>query len=160
MMAISTRLNEYLQQNHIDYQKVYHYHTEDSLGNAATSGIPPKMVAKAVLLLDHEGRKVMAVLAADKKINLAVLNHEFNAEYHLLDEKEVYRLFSDCEKGAIPPIGSAYNIAVIYDQQLNDLDNIYIEAGDHQTLLRLDHYAFTEIMKNAKHIHFSKTVYH
>lgn len=159
-MAISTRLNEYLQQNHIDFQKVYHHHTQDSMGNAKTSGIPSKMVAKAVLLLDHEGRKVMAVLPANKKINLTELNNRFHAEYHLIDEKDIYQLFTDCEKGAIPPIGCAYNITTIYDQQLDSLDNIYIEAGDHETLLRLDHSAFVALMKNAKHTEFNQPAYH
>ena len=104
--------------------------------------ILPMSLAKGVVLEDHEGRHLMAVLPANAKVSLSVLNEELEAKYHLVKEQEVYRLFEDCEHGAIPPVGNIYHMAMVCDQFLTELDHVYLEAGDHETLIKLDKEAF------------------
>ncbi|CAG19775.1 aminoacyl-tRNA deacylase [Photobacterium profundum] len=159
-MTISTRLNEYLDKNNIAYKTVPHFHSTGSISTAVASSIHPKNIAKAVLLVDHDGHKVMAVLPADKKICISTLNEKFNASYQLIKEKDIYNLFADCDEGAIPPVGGAFNMTVVCDDLLDTLDGVYIEAGDHQTLLQVDHEAFKSIMANAKHARFSEEMLH
>ncbi|MBW3696245.1 YbaK/EbsC family protein [Vibrio sp. T187] len=159
-MTISTRLNQFLQTHDIDYKTVEHVHSNGSLSSAVASRIPLKQVAKAVVLEDHDGHNMMAVLPADKKISMSVLNAKFNAKFQLMKEEAVYNMFSDCDEGAIPPVGEAYNMMVVCDQLLDILDEVYIEAGDHQTLLKLDQEAFKKITSHAKHTRFGKEMYH
>lgn len=159
-MTISTRLNEYLEENNIAYQSVPHFHSTGSIGSAVSSSVPAKQVAKAVVLSDRQGHKMMAVLPADKKISFSVLNEKFNTRYQLLHEEDVYDMFADCKDGAVPPAGGAYDMSMVCEQLLDILDEVYIEAGDHETLLRLDSQAFKTIMADAKHIRFGKEMYH
>lgn len=159
-MAISTKLNSYLTAHNIPYQMIEHHHSTSSIGSAIMAKIPLNQIAKAVILKDHEDRKLMAVLPAKNKISLSALNDELFASYHLLKEKEVYRMFSDCEHGAIPPVGEAYNINAVCDKMLDNLEAVYIEAGDHQRLLRISHDDFQTMVAESKHLRFSREVFH
>ena len=69
-------------------------------------------------------------------------------------------MFSDCEHGAIPPIGEAFNMQMICDEMLDQLDYVYIEAGDHQRLLRISHKDYESIAANSRHLRFSSEVIH
>lgn len=159
-MAISPKLDSYLTEHKIPYQMVEHHHSNSSISSAILANVPLNQIAKAVILEDHEDRKLMAVLPAKNKISLSALNEKLLGNYHLLNEKEVYRMFTDCEYGAIPSVGEAYNIHTVYDKMLDSLDVVYIEAGDHQRLLRINHDDFQAMVTGSKHLSFSHAVFH
>lgn len=159
-MTIAARVNRYLDREGIDYDIISHYQSTSSVDSAVASSVPLNCLAKAVLLEDHEGRKLMAVLPADKKISFSILNDNFNAKYSLLKEPTIYSMFWDCEKGAVPPLGEPYNLMVACDELLDNLEKVYIEAGDHETLLCVDKETFQTIMTNARHLRFGKELYH
>lgn len=154
-MTISTRLNAYLKDNEVDYELVSHPHSVNSLSSANAAKITLSQLAKAVILEDHEGRKMMAVLPANHKISLVALGEKLNRDLHLLKEQAVYQMFNDCENGAIPPLGGAYNVDAVYDDLLVDAKEIYFEAGDHNSLVRLSRKEFVKLIKDAKHLRFS-----
>lgn len=159
-MAISTRLTRYLIERDIDYKIVSHLYANDSIGNAITANVPLRHIAKAVMLEDHQGKHLMAVLPANYKISIAALNDAFHASYKLMKEEQLEKLFADCEKGAIPPIAGAYHVNLVCEQSLADIESIYIEAGDHQTLLHFDRYNFNLVVESGKRLHFSYEYYH
>ena len=159
-MTISTRLDSYLTTHNIPYQVIEHDHSASSVGSAIMSKMPLNQIAKAVILKDHEDRKLMAVLLAKNKICLSTVNENLMGSYQLLKEKEVYQMFSDCEHGAIPPVGDAFNIHMICDEVLDQLDYIYIEAGDHRKLLRISHDDYKKMAANSKHLRFSSELIH
>ncbi|MBU2968564.1 YbaK/EbsC family protein [Pseudoalteromonas sp. C2R02] len=159
-MAISRKLEDYFSKQNISFQRVSHFYSNNSIGSAVASSIPPKNIAKAVLLVDHDGHRLMAVLPADQKINIVSINEELHASFELLKERDVFNLFMDCAKGAIPPVGEAFNMSMVYDESLDMLDNVFIEAGDHETLLKLTHQDFENIMGNSKHLKISKNMLH
>ncbi|PKI17086.1 aminoacyl-tRNA deacylase [Colwellia sp. 12G3] len=159
-MNISTRLTRYLIDNKIPYQEVEHSHSNSSIGTAITSNISLKEIAKAVLLKNHEDRKLMAILPADHKISLSALNDSLYGQYQLMKEKEVYQVFSDCNLGAIPPAADAYNMNMVCDEKLDKLSKVYLEAGDHETLLCVTQDGFHTLMASGKHINFSHQVFH
>jgi len=159
-MSISNRLDSYLTAHNISFQVIEHAHSASSIGSAITAKIPLNQIAKAVILKDHDERKLMAVLPAKNKISLSAINDELMGSYTLLKEKEVYRMFNDCENGAIPPAGDAFNIHMICDESLDLLDFVYIEAGDHLNLLRINHDDFETMVANSRHLRFSSEVFH
>ncbi|WED24320.1 YbaK/EbsC family protein [Vibrio sp. JC009] len=159
-MAVSDRIDRYMGEHHISYQTLTHRHSNSSLHSAFVASIPPMSLAKAVVLEDHEGRHLMAVLPSNSKISLSVLNEAYNATYHLVKEQEVYKLFEDCDRGAVPPIGSAYHMSVVCDEHLAQLDNVYLESGDHETLIKLDNQAFRKLMTHCRYLRFSSEVFH
>ena len=159
-MTIATRFNHYLAEHHIRYQTLAHSHSNSSIHSAIAASIPPMNVAKGIILEDHEGRHLMAVLPANAKISLTALNEELNASYHLVKEHDVYKFFEDCEHGAVPPAGSAYHMSMVCDKALTNLDSVYLEAGDHETLLKLDKDAFGKLMSHSKSFSFGSQVIH
>ncbi|MCJ2377485.1 YbaK/EbsC family protein [Vibrio sp. ZSDZ34] len=159
-MTIATRLDRYLHSHDIQFQTVQHNHSHSSMHSGVTAGVPLVSLAKGVVLEDHEGRHVMAVLPANNKISLSRVNDELNASFHLVKEQQVYQMFGDCDHGAVPPIGSAYHMSTVCDEMLTHLDYVYIEAGDHETLLKLDRNAFKELMGESKCFRFSSQIFH
>jgi Ala-tRNA(Pro) deacylase len=77
-----------------------------------------------------------------------------------MKEQELYQVFSDCNSGAIPPAADAYNINMVCDEILDTLSKVYLEAGDHKTLLCVDQDGFHTLMTSGKHLPFSHQVFH
>ncbi len=159
-MTTVTRLDRYLDEQNIRYQTVSHTHSNSSWQSAQKANILPMSLAKGVILEDHDGKHLMAILPANAKVSLSVLNDELQAKYHLVKEQEVYKLFEDCEHGAVPPVGSIYHMPMVCDQFLTELDHVYIEAGDHETLIKLDKKGFRQLMSPGKCLRFGAQVFH
>lgn len=159
-MTIAKRVEHYLFENHIHYETLAHLKSSSSLGSAISSNVPLRSLVKAVVLIDHEGRRLMAVLPANAKVNLLTINHELYGEYRLATEDELSNIFKDCSLGAIPPVAEAYNMSYVCDKQLDRQRVLYFEAGDHETLIKVDHHAFEAMVSNGKHLSFSRPVYH
>ncbi len=155
-MSIPQRVNQFLTDQQIPYHTLQHPHSQSSVGSALAAKVPMKQVAKAVILEDHQGHQLMAILPTENKVSIKRLNDQFNASYKLVSESNVFPLFQDCEHGAIPPFGSAYNLQTICDEELWDQENIFLEAGDHETLIELDKPAFQKAFKDSKLAHFSR----
>ncbi|MDP2559742.1 aminoacyl-tRNA deacylase [Psychrobium sp. 1_MG-2023] len=159
-MSIAARLGDYLANQHINYSTVEHIPTQSSIGSAIASYIPPEYIAKAVILEDHQGRYVMAILPANRKICLRSLGQQLDATLQLVHEKELGAMFTDCATGAIPAASQAYNMNAIVDDVLLELNDVYLESGDHQTLIHLDKPQFQKLMGNIKHLRFSAASLH
>jgi Ala-tRNA(Pro) deacylase len=74
----------------------------------------------------------------------------------LATEQELQGLFTDCEVGAVPPLGQAYGIRTIVDRQLLDRDDIYFEGGDHRTVVHLKGGTFRRLMDKVPHRNISQ----
>ena len=64
-------------------------------------------------------------------------------------ESEIDRLFADCAHGAVPAAGICYGLDVIVDDSIEMQPDVYIEAGDHETLLHLGRAQFARLTTNA-----------
>ncbi|RZM84954.1 aminoacyl-tRNA deacylase [Pseudoalteromonas rubra] len=154
------RISAYLDTHLIPYRVIEHVESQSSLGSAYLSQIPLPQLAKAVMLEDHESKRLMAVLPANYKISLSSLNDALKRRFHLMKERQVYRLFADCSPGAVPPIAEAYHLDIVYDDLLLNQPHVYIESGDHRHLLQLAQADFRQLMEDAKHLRFSHETFH
>lgn len=155
-MPISARLRTFLDERGVCYDTLSHLHSYNSVSSANSARISPHQLAKAVVLEDHQGRRMIAVLPTDSKLSLQQLNRRYQATFHFLPEKQVYSLFCDCENGAIPPVGEAYHLNAIYEDSLLAQSDVYLEAGDHQTLVHLTQKEFVKFVANNQHASFSR----
>ncbi len=73
----------------------------------------------------------------------------------LATEAETTSKFPDCEFGAVPPIGAAYGLITIVDDDILGEDEIYFEGGDHRTLVAIDSSDWQHLMHDAGHFSFS-----
>lgn len=159
-MSIPSRLSHYFEQHHVNYEVCEHRWSRTSAQTARLAHVQPHAVAKSVILED-DGGFVMAVIPADKYVMLGRLGHLLGRpELHLSDEKRIAALFADCDRGAVPPVGMAWGIDTVVDDELQQLDPVYLEGGDHQRLLRMSREQFCALMSTARSGHFCRSPLH
>jgi Ala-tRNA(Pro) deacylase len=152
-MTIAPTLQKYLDRN-VTYDVLTHEPTMSSTRTAQACHISGDRLAKAVVLR-HNGGYVLAVLPASHHIQLADLKSQIGDDLELADEKDIRRLFPDCALGAIPAVGECYELDVIVDDSIEDQPDVYLEAGDHATLVHMDRVQFARLMAEARHGRFS-----
>lgn len=155
-MTIATTLQDYLQYKQVNYELMTHAHTGCSAETAAQARIPSKQLAKSVILGDDLGGYLMAVVPANRQVVVHQLSQWLGRSLHLASEKEVARLFADCEPGAIPPVGTAYDLQMVLDEALAAEPEVYFEAGDHEELVHMRIDDFLDIMDEADRISFAR----
>jgi Ala-tRNA(Pro) deacylase len=128
-MSISIRLKNFLDEKQIPYSVLTHTSAYTAQGAAATMQISGKELAKTVVLWTGE-ETILAVLPAPNHVRLDKLAAELGRSVRLATEQEFSSLFPDCELGAMPPLGSLYNLPVYVDESLAADQSIVFNAGD------------------------------
>lgn len=149
-MTMPTRVRDYLHGQHIPYQLVHHIYRETARESAEAAHIPLNRMAKAVLLKDSEGF-LMAVVPSDKSVDINAVNQRTNRLLMTASQAEVYRQFDDCANGAVPGIGQAYDLRVIWDDSIVQQPDCYLEAGDHEQFVYLARKDFQTLMQDRDH---------
>lgn len=149
-MAIAISVRQYLNDKGVNYDSIEHRHTSNSSESARASFIPSESLAKGVVLKNQHGY-LLTVLPCSHMADLNKIGDLLNQPVSLAQEEEIHALFPDCEDGAIPPIGAAYGMQTIIDKQLDTIDDIYFEAGDHRTLVHLSRPQFMRLMRESPH---------
>lgn len=157
-MGMAMKLAGYLRAHPVQFDLLTHAHTGNSLRSADAMHVPPGCLAKAVVLEDENADMVMAVLPASCKLNLDDLRSRTGRKLRLATEAELQKRFDDCALGAVPPIGNAYGMETILDDRLMVPPELYFEAGDHETLVRVKTSDFVGLLEGAPHMSFSAPV--
>lgn len=153
-MPIANTVKRYLDSHDASYEILQHPHTSTSHETADAAYIWGDQLAKSVLLEDERGY-VMVVLPASLRVDLHKLRVELNRPLEFASEGELAELFSDCEIGAVPPLGHAYGIPVVYDQRLREITCVYFEAGNHEDLIYMNGPEFISLLEFARHGDFA-----
>ena len=154
-MSIAATVEDYMLQHGLHYQVLTHPHSHNSMETAHLAHVPGSCLAKSVILGADEGY-VMAVLPSTHHVHLERLSRQLNCPLRLASEEEIARLFRDCARGAIPPLGTAYGLRTVVDDALADQDEIYFEAGDHEMLVQMHRGEFLAMMEHASHGRFGE----
>jgi Ala-tRNA(Pro) deacylase len=154
-MAMALTLQQYLENSGIDYDILPHYYTRTSMNTAEAARVPGDQLAKSIILED-DGGYVMAIVPATHHIEIGRLSKQLDRKLGLATEQEIGQLFTDCDLGAIPPIGDAYGLEVVVEDSLTNCDDIYFEAGDHADIIHVSGEDFQRMMGSARHGHFSQ----
>ncbi|WP_432695316.1 aminoacyl-tRNA deacylase [Marinobacterium sp. YM272] len=149
-MSISATVQSYLDHQQVPYHLRHHPYTETAMRSAFAARVPAHRVAKGVVLKDEEGF-VMAMVPSDRQVDLDVVNESLNRLLEPATQRDVRILFRDCEAGAVPSLGQAYNMKMIWDDSLAQENLCYLESGDHTELLELDHKSFIRLMEHQPH---------
>jgi Ala-tRNA(Pro) deacylase len=159
-MSLPSHLTSYLAQRGTQYEICTHDHSRSSAETARSAHVPASQLAKSVILQDDDGC-VMAVLPADRVLMVGEFSRLAGRyRLRLADEDRVAALFEDCERGAVPPVGMAWGIPTLVDDELESNDVVYMEVGDHEQLLRMSHEQFHTLMSAQPHGCFSKSPMH
>jgi Ala-tRNA(Pro) deacylase len=152
-MTIARTLQRYLDQT-VTYEIIPHEPTMSSMRTAEACHISGDRLAKGIVLRRKSGY-LLAVLPASHHIRIDDLRAQVEEDVELADEDEIARLFADCARGAVPPVGDCYALEVIVDESIEGQPDIYLEGGDHATLIHVDRAQFAELTADARHGRFS-----
>jgi len=159
-MPIAQTVQSYLAKNQIPFDVVAHRHSASSLNTASEAHILPARLAKAVLL-EYERAPhhfLVAVVPATHRVEMARLSRQVGRPLHLATERDAAALFTDCEAGAIPALGTAYGVETVVDDSLMEQPDLYFEAGDHEHLVHLDTRELFWLLGECEHGEFSQPV--
>lgn len=154
-MGIAITLAQYLAERGVKYDVVEHPHTATASESARTSHISLNRLAKAVVLKGENGF-MLAVLPAASHIQFDQLRKQLGADVDMASEEQIETLFVDCEPGAVPALGAAYGLKVIVDDSLSSEPEIYLEGGDHASLVHMSGNTFQELLADARHAQFTE----
>jgi Ala-tRNA(Pro) deacylase len=155
-MSLSPAIEHYLTELHIPFDLLEHPHSSSSLESARTAHITPAQLAKGVVVR-HQDQLLMCVLPASHQLLLNWLDRDYGGHHQLVNEQELGQLFPDCETGAVPALGQAYGIKVVWDNSLRHAEHVYLEAGDHRHLVHLQRDDFMSMMASQDHATISCT---
>jgi len=156
-MSVAATVQSCLDQRSIPYALVPHPHTGSSMDTAAAAHVPGDRLAKAVIVT-HDETQLMVVVPSDYHVHLGSLHHRLGGALGLATESELAGLFPDCEVGAIPPLGAAYGLKTLVDSRLLGEPEVYFEAGDHESLIKVSAQAFSTLMGDAESLDLAKHI--
>ena len=152
-MAIAPTLRKHLDRN-VVYEVIAHEPTMSSTRTAQACHVSGDCLAKGIVLR-RDGGYLLAVVPASHHIRLPDLKLQLGEDIRLAEEKELDRLFPDCAPGAVPPVGECYELDVIVDDSIREQPDVYLEGGDHTTLIHMNQAQFARLMADARHGRFS-----
>lgn len=153
-MSIAPTLQKYLAAENIQYEEIQHELSTSSTRTAEACHIPGDRLAKGIVLR-RNGEYILAVVPASHHLRLSELRTTLGENVYMANETEINQLFRDCAHGAVPAIGKCYGLDIIVDDSIETQPEIYMEAGDHETLLHLTHEQFARLTASALHGRFS-----
>lgn len=142
-----TKLEEFLNLNGVPHQVISHPLAFTATSVAGAAHIPGKAMAKTVVI-DLDGRHVLAVLPAHRKVDLERLRQATDS-YHadLAQEWEFVRDFPGCEPGAMPPFGNLFGLPVYVEPHLAADAEIAFNAGTHTEVVRMAYKDFERLVR-------------
>lgn len=134
---IPERVEEYLKQNHPACEHSAHMRTVAAQRVAAAEHVSGDRMAKTVVV-SLDGELVLAVVAADRKVDLGALALATGAnQADLVPEPQFASRFEPCEAGAEPPLG-LFGMPIYVDAALAREPWVVMRGGTHEDAIQLD----------------------
>ena len=128
---------EFLKTSGVKYEVSKHKAAFTAQEMAAEEHEPGQYVAKPVVVRADD-KYVMCVLPACYNIDLKALKSQLKAKsVKLATEKDMEKIFDDCELGAEPPFGNLYDLPTIMDTSLEGDEYIMFQGGTHEEAIRM-----------------------
>lgn len=147
-VSIAKRVSEYLGRENLDYDVVRHPRSQTSDASAELAHVSGDKLAKGVVLKDNRGY-VLAIIPASHVLEVSAVGQRLRRPLEMASEAEITRLFPDCEAGAVPVVGSAYGLNSVVEECLIEAQDVYFEAGDHESLVHVQGKEFKRLIGSA-----------
>ncbi len=146
-MSVSQSIRDYLDSQNVPHAWLAHPEAFPAQEVAHTLHVSGKHFAKAIVV-QADGRRVMAVLPASRRLNVHQLRDALKVKrVEMVPESELAKLCSDCELGAFPPFGNLYGLEVWVDSTLSESEEIVFNAGSHTDAVRMKYSDYVKLVK-------------
>jgi Ala-tRNA(Pro) deacylase len=138
LAAASAALVALLRDVAVEFELLPHRRTTTAANEARALGVLPQTVAKTLIAMTLAGDYVRAIVPAPSRLDLTKLARVVGTEtITLLTEPELASTYPEFEVGAVPPFGGRVGDLVVVDQRIAECDHLVLDAGVHDTSLRL-----------------------
>lgn len=131
----SSELVELLRKADVEFELLPHRRTMSATSEARAVGVLPQETGKTVVVR-IDGGCLRAVVPASSRLDLEKLGSLLGSRPVLLTEAELDGSYPQFELGAVPPFGGPED-RVVVDSRLAECAHVVIEAGTHDTSLRM-----------------------
>lgn len=139
-MPPNERLRRFLEHERVPHEIVPHREEFTAQKVAQATHVPGHHVAKVVLVREASGRRLMLVLPAPCRLDLAAVARVSGREgLALASEEEIRQVFPDCELGAMPAFGHLYDLPVYADACFSQTGEVTFSAGTHHEVVRMSY---------------------
>ncbi|KEF31053.1 MAG: HDOD domain-containing protein [Gammaproteobacteria bacterium] len=136
-MALAARLERFLARKGIAFSDLSIDQVTNLGAAVIASGQPQSEFIQATLLIDISG-VVMVVHMFDSTLDLDAVQEMTGRRLQPLTARQTSRLFSDCDPGFTPPIGAAYELQVLVDEDVTTADRVLFTGGTDRGLVEMD----------------------
>lgn len=111
------RVAAFLQQQQVEYEFLPHAPAYSAPQRAKYLHLPGARVAKAVLLRGTTSF-YLAILPSTHQVDTSLLSQALGQPIRLANNREMARVFEDCEFGVVPPFGTLYGLPTLLDESI------------------------------------------
>jgi HD-like signal output (HDOD) protein/prolyl-tRNA editing enzyme YbaK/EbsC (Cys-tRNA(Pro) deacylase) len=154
-MVLPANIREFLEREQVAYQMLPHPRTSTLAQAAQACDVPVSQLVRAVVLADERGL-LMAALPADHVLDFEALRSLLQRDVELVAGNLLESIFDGCEPRSYPPLAPAYNLDVVVDSAVTDLEVVTFEPGVHTTLIQVSQYDFRKLVGQASTGSFSR----
>ena len=148
-MAVAARLESFLSRKGITHRELPIDQAINLDAAVMASGLPMADFICATLLIDING-VVMAVHGFDNALDLDAVQQLTGRRLQPLTARQSSRLFADCDPGFQPPIGAAYDIPVLVDEDVLKGSRALMTSGSDHALIEMDGQALRLALAGAR----------
>ncbi|MBV1910102.1 MAG: HDOD domain-containing protein [Kangiellaceae bacterium] len=136
-MSIPKSIQEKLDSNKVEYQIVDAFECLDIYMATETTENQVKKLIRTVGF-KHESEVFLAVLPFNHLLDYKAFSELLGFEPDALTGEESKPFFSHCIDNSRPPIDGLFNLKLVVDPAVLDMDEIFIESGNPDHFIRLD----------------------
>ena len=158
MMNLPDAVQFHLNQHSFPYRLIDCPSVESLVQAAAKLDIPPRQIARAVLLRDKAGL-VMAILPCSYILDFSMLCQALQRDLDPLYGIETHRFFEQygCKTGSHPPLPGVFAIPALADASLvvDEDAEVYFDGGNGDVLVSMRAADFRQVLATARWGHFA-----
>lgn len=136
MSTLQTCLN-YLNACEVRYTHTSHPFASTAEDVAEAENMPPHRVAKTVVCQSEDGH-LMVVVPANSYVDMDQLRAGLGTDSVIVvPEKDLRSLFTGTELGAMPALGTLFDLPVYLDRELANEEFLAFNAGTHRDVIHM-----------------------
>ena len=141
------RIRQLLDSNNKQYKISEHEPVYTSEQAAKVRGAELKTGVKALVLKTHESKFILALVAADKRLDLKKLAKHINTKSLKLAKPDEVLKRTNCEIGSVHPFGVLHNLPTYMDSSVVENEYVEFNIGVHTKSIRMESKDLVEIVK-------------
>ncbi len=135
-MSIPSAVIKKLESLAVQYQVVSNPYVGDNPINTRNEGY--KETRLRGVGMSYEGQKFLAILPYEYLLDYRQMTELLGFEAKIMSKKETQSYFKNCDENSSPLVSEVFNFEFLVDPSVLDKDEILIDSGDSETLLKID----------------------